>query len=484
MRTRISKTIISGHFSDNRIRDTVWIYLYEQRLGNTIAGEKRLMAITNRGDFHFKIPLNTELSYIKLISNKKPNLFLTDYLLKKRDSIHIEIDVNRVSRMGRYDFAGLRFTGKNCQSFTARYNADSAYFDEVLTRQKTVFSLDSVRKQIAYLWEYEFYQMNNTLRYKLACLEKNKSLVPLEVYDILKADCYYNTQIAELNEFYKWWERARLCKDSTERRSRMRAYYQGYFESDVPGLFYSVAVKKISKYYIDFQSSKLLTETFQMNQNNAYCVDLISAIGKTETALQQKLTASLIAELGSGSEKKGFDSLVRYGLATITDPFLKRITDNFFETAIKGSPGYPFHLADDQGQMKSFNNFKGKTVLLDFWFTGCGACVSLATALKEVKEYFSKDTSVVFISISADKDRETWTEGLHSGMYTDNKSVNLYTMGEGQHHDLLNYYHINGYPKLMIFDKRGKLFAYNAPRADALGGIPQLISAITEAKMK
>lgn len=480
----LTKTIISGHFTDERNNDTVSIEFYEQRLGSTSAGVQNISGATVHGDFHFEIPIVDNLSYVKVVSVKKPYLLLFDYLIKKGDSVFVNINTDIFTKNGRYDYKGLRFTGINSHAFMARYLTDSIFIDRLNESPTQVISMDSIKKNISYLWDGLFNAMEKTQINKLKYLEKEKSILDNEVYDILKTDCYFDILKSELNQFINQWNKIRFREDSTTRRKKMMDYYTAHFQNSETGFTISLNAKKVSKSYIDFLCEKVIFEDLlkKKDQTDNDCISLIPFIEGSDKAIQQKLAASLIAIIGSSSEKKEFDSLVRYGLTKVYDPFLRSVVDNYFATAIKGSAGYPFILADYHGEKVSFSSLKGKTVLVDFWFTGCTGCVQVANGLKKVKEHFRNDTTIAFVSISTDKDLDTWGEGLKSGLYTDKESINLYTMGEGQHHALINYYHINGYPKLILFDSGGKMFSFNAPRPDVFNGFTNLVNTIEEAK--
>src|SRR5690606_16773596 len=65
------------------------------------------------------------------------------------------------------------------------------------------------------------------------------------------------------------------------------------------------------------------------------------------------------------------------------------------------------------------SDFKDKIVLIDFYFTGCGGCALLySQVLSEVKDHFQDDDDILFITISADKDRNFWISGIERGIYT------------------------------------------------------------------
>ena len=240
----------------------------------------------------------------------------------------------------------------------------------------------------------------------------------------------------------------------------------------------------VSKYYMDFECLKTVLQVAVSESKRLLtsALSLIPLLKTPEPPLRQKLLTSLIASLGSLRDLEERDSLILYALHTVKDSFLLNVVTTYYERALKGRDAFVFTLQDIKSKPVTLSSFLGKTVVLDFWFTGCTGCVQVGKGLKVVKDHFEKDTSVVFISISTDKEKKIWQDGLQSGLYTDTRAINLYTMGKGQDHEITKYYNINTYPRLMIIDSQGKLFAFNAERPGNDAGNSALTAQIRSAR--
>lgn len=128
-----------------------------------------------------------------------------------------------------------------------------------------------------------------------------------------------------------------------------------------------------------------------------------------------------------------------------------------------------FQEKDLDGQPLSLANYKGKVVLVDFWATWCGPCLS---ELPNVQAAYRKHHERGFdiVGISLDNDREKLTNFI--------KQKELpwkqYFDGQGWKTKLAQEYGINSIPATYLLDGTGKIIARN------LRG-PALDTAVAEA---
>jgi cytochrome oxidase Cu insertion factor (SCO1/SenC/PrrC family) len=139
---------------------------------------------------------------------------------------------------------------------------------------------------------------------------------------------------------------------------------------------------------------------------------------------------------------------------------------------------YPFALPDANGKTVHLIDFKGKVVVLDFWFTGCINCMNFyQKALAKAEQQFAQNKDVVFISICIDMDKDRWLKSLINGFYTSKTEINLYTEGKGDQHPVIRAYSVISYPQPIIIGRYSKIKNRSAQLADQ----PILTTAIQAA---
>lgn len=182
--------------------------------------------------------------------------------------------------------------------------------------------------------------------------------------------------------------------------------------------------------------------------------DLISAIPRVE--LREALLTRYFLEkrnlTRTGPEVLG-ELLPSIG----HEPY-KSILTGLYQRHSSGEKLEPFTFQDLHGNPRKLDEFSGKVILMDFWFSGCKACINMNTdILQKLADRYAGQEDFVMLSISSDRKEELWKRSLHSGKYAPESSVHLNTGSEGGQHPFLKHYNIHLYPHLMLIGKDGKL---------------------------
>lgn len=134
---------------------------------------------------------------------------------------------------------------------------------------------------------------------------------------------------------------------------------------------------------------------------------------------------------------------------------------------------YPFELKDKDGKLVRMEDFKGKVVVLDFWFTRCIPCMVLAKPLAEIREYYRDNPNVIFIDVNLDSSVSEWKNSLVYGsklgkhetfFYTDSLSISVSTAPLGFSNNITKYYGMTGVPTWIIIGAKGEILERKPPR--------------------
>lgn len=112
-----------------------------------------------------------------------------------------------------------------------------------------------------------------------------------------------------------------------------------------------------------------------------------------------------------------------------------------------GKPAPDFQVTDLRGEELSLKDYRGQVVLLDFWATWCGPCITEMPKVKKTYETY-KDQNFQIISISLDQSEEPLVayiqkEGLAWVHYWD------------ESRDIRNLYKVWGIPTAFLIDSEG-----------------------------
>lgn len=134
------------------------------------------------------------------------------------------------------------------------------------------------------------------------------------------------------------------------------------------------------------------------------------------------------------------------------DRLYKTITDQYeiADRTTNGKPVPNFSFPDTTGQMVSLSDFRGKWVLLDFWYVDCPWCRKMTPHLIDIYADWkdTKNFEIISISVDKPKDYERWIQAIKDDGATwtqVNDSTKTYPLEYG----------ITGYPTMILVDPEG-----------------------------
>jgi thiol-disulfide isomerase/thioredoxin len=116
-------------------------------------------------------------------------------------------------------------------------------------------------------------------------------------------------------------------------------------------------------------------------------------------------------------------------------------------SAVLGHAAADWETKDLEGKSHSLKGYRGKVVILDFWYRGCGWCIRAMPQIKELAEDF-KGQPVAVLGMNTDRDEKD------AKFVVDEMKLN-YPVLKAQ--GVPEKYHVRGFPTLIIIDQEGKV---------------------------
>jgi len=423
---------ISSHLPFLKDLDTVKLLVYKYGRFDYLYSELQTeqYAIVKNGSFCLKIPglSNHPYECALVIPNLPRELKV---LVEPGDQI--EIQGNKIS---------IKYSGIGSRKLNIRSRIDSIFdvlhYDVNLSLKSRIeLQWSKVKRAEAYLNSKKSLIDKNVYNLNLIYIQNQFFTVPYVflVYTKLTESEYYLGR----NTLIKYFQP--LENQLNQSIANGSAVYSSNFFSLINCKYYSDRILKRS----DFE--------LQNYQHGGFFKDEYNYIKKRYTGrLRERLITELLL---NHSRSNDLGQIYDEAIGLIVNKDFRRILQERC-SQIPGSPAYNFTLLDTNNITHHLKDYRGKILVLDFWFTGCGNCRELTPKLKIIEEYFKDKSDVIFVSISSDKNKKMWQNSIGSGLYTTSASeINLYTGGKGEKDPFYQKINFVGAPTLKLIDKNG-----------------------------
>ena len=102
--------------------------------------------------------------------------------------------------------------------------------------------------------------------------------------------------------------------------------------------------------------------------------------------------------------------------------------------------------------------FKGKVLLVDFWATSCGPCVSNIKQQKELRKKYRDSPDMAFIFITSENESPA---GAYNNFVEEQELLHTYRLNADQYRYLRQLFRFNGIPRYVLVDGEGNILDDN-----------------------
>ncbi|WEK33639.1 MAG: TlpA disulfide reductase family protein [Candidatus Pseudobacter hemicellulosilyticus] len=432
------------------------------------------------GIYHFKVQTTRAYGYFSLLEESPAGYayadqyraipFLIDYCWQAGDSITILVDRRYPDKPRTYhepyDFT-RSFSGTGAAKLRLKEALQHAA--DTRTGPERPFWEDSTQRS--------HYDPNLVkLQACLLVLDQYRDSVPDFIYQLHRAKI-----VTTCYSIGSYFYRLRLGYAATVGKPAARARFLDAYRMSMAAR-YSLAVDSnwlpASNSYLHFLYGKINFENYLRTGTDDPDADLKTIAAGYSGALRDRLLLQVIrADKGT----RHFDTLYDWVARMAKDPYTRKELAAI-RGRLPGQPAFEFALPDTNGTIHRLADYKGRTIMVDVWFTGCGACEYVyKNVLKPAKELLQDHKDILFLSICIDTGKKTWLKSIRSGSYTSAKALNLYTAGKGSDQELLRYYGINAYPTLFIIRPDGTMHRFYENRTAADLASPEILAEVLKA---
>jgi thiol-disulfide isomerase/thioredoxin len=423
-------TVLKGRIPGLKDGDQIKLTISDYYIGLTHTASFLTAKVKNErfsfdlSTYHIPIYVNIELPNITGVDKAKKDLFSyrTNFLVKPNDQVELTVEQN-----------DLFFTGKSANAYNIQYGLSKMVFKE---RQKDAYIDFTDVTKIKDIFKSADAAQKVVLQY----LDDKKGFLDDLTYHTIKYNFILETGIEKY--FILNFKKIKASDAGVPPIGEINIdsiYAAGLYTPNLIPQFVEAKFKYDSCTYFKRPYKRAMTHTYFKNKFSGKLRDYL-------------LVYPIVENLKT-------DSLAKYtklALSEVEDERLKAKLIELTSGLMEGQMIEDVSFHDAKGNLHHLSEYRGKVILLDFWFTGCMGCKEITPYLNKVAATFENE-KVVFLSISIDKNTDLWKRSIKEGSYSFANSTKLITSNQGQDHPAIKRFKIIGYPTLIILDKEGRL---------------------------
>jgi thiol-disulfide isomerase/thioredoxin len=442
----------------NTLTDTVSLEYQHDGWALTALDKIILKDSTFRNHFEINPQKDDNIIYLNLVKNNR--YFLINYLAEPGDSIQIYFDTDKIM-----------FRGNGAEKYQCKYDIDkimaSFPYPEIRRKYNTKNG-NIIVDSLYYLNFVTDAPLSINYNYSSAkcgeeVLKWYRPKLSDKIYYLLLANLRGKAENKIWSDFTIMYNGFRANADLNQKtniKDSLSSIYSNRASFDFSEIPDSLLA--FSREYLEYLSSYYLRKNEGFSEGLAKLRGTYS-LTDADSEIIEKFNGILRDRIITQYMLIGFTQIPKLSkhidraLEIVKNTNCRNLLKSLHNSNTEGSTAYNFAIPDINGVTRTQKEFKGKLLLIDFWFTGCSGCRIMAENLKPVAEYFKNNKNIVFLSISADKDINIWKQSVSKELYTTKQSIDLFTEGKGNDHPMIKNYKIRAYPSLILIGKNGKI---------------------------